>query len=362
MRKFLQLHMLVPYGASNLNRDETGRPKTMKLGTVQRLRVTPQALKRAWRVSEVFADQLEGHLSFRTRRLGDELYQMLTAKGMDEAKAMQTARKIAGLFGSLAKDKKKNDGEQETAENGKTPPAMGRQMAFISPDEWDRAREWAERALNGEEIEPKHSDVLNKVDTAADIAMFGRMLAGQKEYERDGSVQVSPAVTTHKGVVEEDYFTTVDDLSANEDSGAGYLSVQEFGSGVFYLYVCVDYKTLLENLGQEKEIAKMTISALVQAAATVPPRGKRTAYASNALAQYILAERGCYQPVNLTTAFTRPVDGEDLLQESILRLENFHRRISRAYAQESETYVMNLMEGDEGVGTLKELIEFAVQL
>ena len=49
MSKFLQLHLLTAYPPSNLNRDDTGRPKSAMFGGVQRLRVISQSLKRAWR-------------------------------------------------------------------------------------------------------------------------------------------------------------------------------------------------------------------------------------------------------------------------------------------------------------------------
>lgn len=49
------------------------------------------------------------------------------------------------------------------------------------------------------------------------------------------------AFTTHKAPVEEDYYTAVDDLKDSaEDAGAGFIGNAGFGSGVFYLYVCVD--------------------------------------------------------------------------------------------------------------------------
>ncbi|MDI5434700.1 type I-E CRISPR-associated protein Cas7/Cse4/CasC, partial [Salmonella enterica subsp. enterica serovar Kentucky] len=44
-------HFLTAYAPANLNRDESGRPKTAFMGGVERLRVSSQSLKRAWRVS-----------------------------------------------------------------------------------------------------------------------------------------------------------------------------------------------------------------------------------------------------------------------------------------------------------------------
>jgi hypothetical protein len=44
MSHFLQLHLLTFYPPSNLNRDDTGRPKTATVGGVPRLRISSQAL------------------------------------------------------------------------------------------------------------------------------------------------------------------------------------------------------------------------------------------------------------------------------------------------------------------------------
>lgn len=67
MTTFIQLHILTAYAPANLNRDDTGRPKTAIMGGVERLRVSSQSLKRAWRTSEVFESALSGHIGTRVR-------------------------------------------------------------------------------------------------------------------------------------------------------------------------------------------------------------------------------------------------------------------------------------------------------
>ncbi len=57
MTTFIQLHLLTAYAPANLNRDESGRPKTAFMGGVERLRVSSQSLKRARRVSETLKRQ-----------------------------------------------------------------------------------------------------------------------------------------------------------------------------------------------------------------------------------------------------------------------------------------------------------------
>lgn len=80
MSRFIQLHGLKCYPPSNLNRDDTGRPKTAFMGGVERLRISSQALKRAIRTSDIFA-----------RGAGSALG--LDTPNFDAARASASARK-----------------------------------------------------------------------------------------------------------------------------------------------------------------------------------------------------------------------------------------------------------------------------
>lgn len=64
MTTFIQLHLLTAYPAANLNRDDTGAPKTVVLGGATRLRVSSQSLKRAWRTSALFEQAWRAILVF----------------------------------------------------------------------------------------------------------------------------------------------------------------------------------------------------------------------------------------------------------------------------------------------------------
>ena len=349
MTDFLQLHLLTAYGPSNLNRDDTGRPKSVLFGGAPRLRISSQSLKRAWRTSDVFQRKLGGHLASRTQRLGEDVRLHLIAGGMGEDEALATARNIADVFGKL---------RPETAPN----PAFIEQLAFISPEERTEAFGLADRALAGEKLEaPEPEHLLRRIDAAADIAMFGRMLAADPKFNREAAVQVAHAITTHRAVAEDDYYTAVDDLKSRdepEDAGAGFVGVQEFGAGVFYLYLCVDRELLLENLGGHRAVSNASIAALAEAAATVAPRGKRASYASHARAFYVLAEKGTNQPRSLATAFLKPVSGTDQGEASIDALESFRDRLDTAYGPcAADRRMVNAATGE---GTLAEVIEFGL--
>lgn len=346
MTDFLQLHLLTAYGPSNLNRDDTGRPKSVVFGGVPRLRVSSQSLKRAWRTSDVFGARLEGHLADRTQRLGKDVLDRLIEGGMNDDDAKGVARKIAGVFGKLKKE-------------GDDNPTFIEQLAFVSPQERQKAFALADRALDGESIEPKADELLQKADAAADVAMFGRMLADNAKFNREAAVQVAHALTTHRAIAEDDYYTAVDDLKSRdepEDAGAGFVGVQEFGAGLFYLYLCVDKGMLLRNLDGSTDVRDASVAALVEAAATVAPRGKQASFASRSRALYLLAEKGSNQPRSLAAAFLKPVRGEDQAAKSISALEDFRDRLDSAYGPCAQaSYTMNVEQGE---GSLHDLIEF----
>ncbi len=349
MSNFLQLHLLTFYPPSNLNRDDLGRPKSAIIGGTTRLRISSQALKRTWRTSEAFKLALDGHLASRTQRIGEVIHAHLLDRQVAPEKATKITREIIAVFG-----KPKSESDKS--------PLFTEQLAFISDEERQAALALAERMVSDEKFDAKKQagDILRRTDTAADLAMFGRMLADNPDYNRDAAVQVAHAVTTHKITIEDDYYTAVDDLKKpSEDAGAGFLGEAGFGAGVFYLYACIDCDLLQKNLGGDAALAGTACAALVEAAATVAPGGKQASYASRARASFILAERGTAQPRSLAAAFLKPVseteaDG-DMMAASIARLTKLRADVAKAYGDaEAETAIMDI----SGHGTLAEIMAF----
>lgn len=347
MSRFLQLHLLTFFPPANLNRDDTGRPKTAVVGGATRLRLSSQALKRAWRTSPVFKTALAGHMGERTQRLGDDVQRHLLDRQVAPDRALAVARGVAGIFGKVD-------------EKDPTTTRIA-QLAFIAPEERAAAMALAEQAAaSGEAIDPKKAGLLRTADTAADIALFGRMLADDPAYNREAAAQVAHAITTHRVTVEDDYYTAVDDLKRPaEDAGAGFLSEAQFGSGVFYLYLCINRALLVRNLGggsAAESLAASAIGALVEAAATTAPSGKQNSFAAHGRAHYVLAERGDAQPRTLAGAFARPIEGRDLMDDSIAALGKFRHDMDHAY--DLDTLPDKILH--VGVqGSLAEVVAFA---
>lgn len=342
MTTFVQFHLLTTYPLSNPNRDDQGRPKQAMIGGTPRLRLSSQSLKRAIRESSFFAQDLAGNRGTRTRRLATELKAELKGKGAEEKQADEIATRIGQVFSKLEKD----------STNATT-------LAFISPDEWAFARDLAEKGMNGDPL-PEGKElkklVLRKADGAVDIAMFGRMLADSPDYNRDAAVQVGHAFTTHRAQAQDDWFSAVDDLKTREeDSGAGHIGEHGFGSGVYYLYACVNVDLLVDNLDGDAALAAKGLESLANALATATPKGKQNSHAHHPRAGYIRVERGNQQPRDLSGAFHTAVTADE--RASVAALTEMAAKIDRSYGACCDAFAV--MDVAEGQGTLADIAGFA---
>jgi CRISPR system Cascade subunit CasC len=351
MSRFVQLHLLVSYPPSNLNRDDTGRPKTAIVGDANRLRVSSQSLKRAWRTSDVFENVLQGHIGIRTKEMGEKIYRELLEKKVSEKNARDWAKAIAGQFGKLKSDKKTENNQDLHIE----------QLAHFGPEEQAAIMLLVDKlAASGTAPTEDDLKLLRKPRQAADIAMFGRMLASSPAFNVEAAVQVSHAFTIHKVAVEDDYFIAVDDLNrGEEDVGAAHIGEAGFGAGVFYLYLCINRELLSENLGSDAALTARTLEALVHAATKVSPTGKQNSFASRAYAAYALAEKGDQQPRSLAQAFLKPVTGGDMLERAVNELTKRYKNFDAVYgACADNRYQFNVETGE---GSVDELVKFVME-
>lgn len=351
MSRFVQIHLLVSYPPSNLNRDDTGRPKTAIIGDANRLRVSSQSLKRAWRTSDVFEKTLQGHIGVRTKEMGEKIYRALLEKKATEKNAREWAKAMAGQFGKLKSDKKSDNNQDLHIE----------QLAHFGPEEQAAMMLLVDKlAASGTAPTEDDLKLLRKPRQAADIAMFGRMLASSPAFNVEAAVQVAHAITIHKVAVEDDYFSAVDDLNrGEEDVGAAHIGEAGFGAGVFYLYLCINRELLLENLGGDASLTTKTLEALVHAATKVSPTGKQNSFASRAYAAYALAEKGDQQPRSLAQAYLKPVTGGDMLDRATNEMKKRYENFDKVYgACADKRYQFNVETGE---GSLDELVKFVTE-
>lgn len=353
MSRFIQLHLLTAYPPANLNRDDLGRPKTAKMGGCDRLRISSQSLKRHWRTSELFKQALgaDGSLmGTRTKRQGLVAYNKLMELGVPEKKAKLWAQKIAEQFGKLKKPGKNTPNADLEIE----------QLVHLSAAE-QKGIDALLVTLTTEDREPEKTelDLLRREDMAVDIALFGRMLASKPAHNVEASCQVAHAISVHSVVIEDDYFTAMDDLNDHsEDAGAAHLGESGFAAGLFYSYVCINKEQLIESLGGDKALADRAVSALTETMLKVSPSGKQNSYASRAYASYVLAEAGDQQPRSLSVAYLKPVhsNSEDYVHEAIDALQTQLQNFDKAYGDCADCrYTLNAVTG---AGSLQELLAF----
>ena len=373
MTRFVQLHLLTSYPPANLNRDDLGRPKTAVMGGKPRLRISSQSLKRAWRTSDVFENALKGHIGVRTKEMGIQVYRKLSEKGVKEKDAISWASLVAEQFGKCKtnlldkktktkKDKKEIDSwnRSERLEK-KLERTIVEQLVHFSTEEQKLINELISVIAKRQEGPSEEElDLLRKQHTTADIALFGRMLAAKPYYNTEAAAQVAHAISVHSVVVEDDFFTAVDDLNQGEDDmGAGHLGETEFAAGLFYLYICIDKGLLIQNLSGNEDLANQTLAAIIESAATVAPTGKQNSFGSRARASYMLCETGNQQPRSLSVAFLSPVPEGDMLGSAIKKLSETMENMDKVYGPCAEN--RNTMSVLQGEGSIQDLIVCAME-
>jgi CRISPR system Cascade subunit CasC len=347
--RFLQLHFLTAFSANNLNRDDLSRPKSFVFGATPRLRISSQSIKRAWRISDAVQAALAGDAGVRSRDQWFQIGEKLVATGHSVANVVAHITPIREAFEGARKDAGGGEGEgaadaTKAKKPGKKKAAEGLDVLkgdlfYFSRSEIDFVEATVTESLNpmgSTKGEPVHvADVREKITTlptSGDVAMFGRMVAANNALAVEGAVQVAHPFTVNKSVVDDDFFVAVDDLNTN---GSGHMGSNGFGSGLYYGYVNIDLKVLLENLGGNREKAKALLVAMAEVVATVAPSGKQNSFAARSYASFLLAESGDAQPRSFADAFITPVRQEPMTETAIDALLQARSGIEAAFPRQA---------------------------
>ena len=203
------------------------------------------------------------------------------------------------------------------------------------------------------------SAILTNEHTNADIALFGRMLADSNKYNVEAACQVAHAISVHPVVIEDDYFTAVEEMNEyRDDAGAAHIGETRFAAGLFYSYICINRELLVKNLDGNEGLANKAIRALIEAAVKVAPEGKQNSFASRAYASYVLAEKGDQQPRSLSVAYLKPInhrENDDFINDSIDALVQQKDSFDHVYGDCADArYELNVPKKQ---GTLTELLD-----
>jgi CRISPR system Cascade subunit CasC len=355
---FLQIHNLTSYHATLLNRDDAGLAKRIPFGDGTRLRVSSQCLKRHWRENLHKTVDLPGGL--RTRHFFErEILPRLIEEGVNAETGKQLTLSLIGLLlqksdkgdkaakpekvkkGKKAQDEQAEIFEEEVSEVA--PETSGLQVKqpilFGKPEADFLVKLLKECAEKGQGAEKALQDKLktgkanfNALLRAAghgnlyaglEGALFGRFVTSDILARSDAPVHVAHAFTVHKLDTEVDYFTVVDDLNKDDETGAAHAGDSELGAGLFYGYVAVDIPLLVSNLtgsdakdwkAQDSADARAVLKALIRAIATVSPGAKLGATAPYAFSDFVLLETGPQQPRALANAYLHalPLRGDPM--------------------------------------------------
>lgn len=299
-RLFLDLHAIQTLPPSNINRDDTGSPKTAQYGGVTRARVSSQSWKKA--IRQYFLDN-GGLNNVGIRSL--EIVRYLAEKIVDIDKsitneaALELAEKTFNAAGVTTKDKK------------------ARALFFISSKQ---AGNLAEAATKGDTNKANLQELL-KNDPAIDVALFGRMVADDPKLNEDASSQVAHAISTHAVETEFDFFTATDDFSSTDDAGAGMLGTIEYNSSTLYRYANVAVHEFYRQIG-DKELVLNSLKLYVEAFAKSMPTGKINTFANQTIPQAILICIRNDRPINLVSAYEQPIrSSEGYVTDSVEQLK-----------------------------------------
>ncbi len=389
---FIQIHTLTSYHATLLNRDEAGLAKRIPFGNTTRLRISSQCLKRHW--TENLRDTLDLPRGFRTRYFfSRQVLPRLLEEGVPADLAKTLVRELINLLFVRKEEKKELLGRKEEKKEKKPDdPLKTPQAVLFGKPEADflvqlikkcadqSEPEKALELLKGElkQTQKNFKTMLRQAgfgDLYAGIegALFGRFVTSDILSRSDASVHVAHAFTVHPLDTEIDYFTVVDDLLRDEETGAAHADDMELGAGIYYGYVVVDIPLLISNLtgsdpgdwkNQESSDARTLINGLVRTISTVSPGAKLGSTAPYAYSDFVLLEAGPQQPRSLANAFLHalPADGDmtraaiDALCRHITAMDSMYGKTADARLVSStktlDSTIAKVMNLNEAISTV----------
>ena len=386
--KMLELHILQSHAVFCGNRDDVGRPKTAIFGGEKRARISSQCLKRATRLHLSRADSpyREYFQGIRTKQLVGQLVERLKQDASPTEAEMRLAQAGAHVIAGLDFDKE--EGDRVTTSmffSAAQFDAMSKALKEFEPNRKKQAAESMGKAVELEdkfrrlrlakqkppENERRQADdlkqaVINQltkpllkalvvdrapvpVADAADIALFGRVVASHPELTVEAAGMFSHALSTHRADPEQDFYTAVDDRQPEEDTGADMMGNLEYISATYYRYVALNLDLLFYrkggNGGRTANLAhyagdefaqarKNIVQAFIEAAMQAVPSGRKTSMASPTSVDFAVGVVRPGQPIQLVNAFEAPVQAGNcsgFLKPSVARLEDYRLKMYKAW-------------------------------
>jgi CRISPR system Cascade subunit CasC len=360
--KLIELHILQSFPVSCLNRDDVGAPKTAVFGGVQRARLSSQSLKRPIRLElherapSLFAGE-------RSKLIIIPLAERMEKLGIERELALKVAR-AAGKHIATIDDKAAEKGIEKVKTLVFLSPneldsiaAKLAEAAKTSPDAFAEEEEAEEKKKKKDKGGPDLRKIISKacgeigLKDAADIALFGRMVASDHSLTVEGAAMFSHAISTHKADNDLDFYTAVDDrqkddptIEEEDRTGSGMMGTIEFSSAVYYRYVAVNLDLLADKAhlaGMSVDERRQVVDTFIRSALMAVPGARKNSMNAHTLPGYVL---GTYkskgQPVQLVNAFESPVRAKGgLLDASVEALKAEHAKLKETWGLVCDTEV-----------------------
>ena len=182
-----------------------------------------------------------------------------------------------------------------------------------------------------------------KLKDAADIALFGRMVATDHSLTVEGAAMFSHALSTHRADNDIDFYTAVDDrqqqdptVEEEDRAGSGMMGTLEFTSAVYYRYVGLNLGLLGDDshLGAlSAENRRRVVDTFLRSAILAVPGARKNSMNANTLPGYVLGlVKDTGQPLQLVNAFEKPVLSKNgLMDASIAALKEHHEQLKNTW-------------------------------
>lgn len=359
----LELHLIQSFPPANLNRDENGMPKSTVFGGRPRARISSQCQKRAVRkFYQDYADLDPAQFADRSRNWLPKLQELLIEQGIEAEQAAIAAR--LALEEGL-KLKFNDEGKATTIVFlGQTELAA---IANILTSNWATL----EPELTGDKPTlPK--DMIKAIQKAlietgkpGDVALFGRMMASLPTVNVDAAVQMAHAISVNTLQQEFDFFTAVDDLGGDDETGADHMGETGYNSSTYYRFTTLDTEQLAQNLGGTEHLDAV-IKAFADAFVQALPSGHQNGFAAHTRPAVVMAVVRRGQPVSLVDAFEDPIapkSGKSLLENAVKALDAHWADLTKMYGETGVIYkgIVTRTTLAEQLNTLAEVEQDSVE-
>ena len=310
----IEFHILQSFPVSCLNRDDLGSPKSAMIGGVPRARVSSQCWKRAVRLQ---MHELGAAIASRTKCVAQTIADSCLAFGASPDQAKQCGEWTASAFTKTVKD-----GISDTLFFISDSEARGIAAAF---DEKDFAE------IPAKELQKISKNSINPAQDGLDIALFGRMVANAADMNVEAAASFAHAISTHRVDPEIDFFTAVDDLRKEDQSGSAHMGSLEFNSATYYRYVALDLGQLARTLRTDEIFP--AVESFTKALFLAVPAARQATMAAAAPWNYAIVtlRRGPGMQLPFNTAVRASAKEPDIVGNSIQAMKEQFAAAERMY-------------------------------